>query len=124
LRGKPFANQYEFVEEAIPVLRVEDAGKAVSWYQRLGYEREWEHRFEPGFPAFVSIARQGSARLFLSEHTGDAKPNTLVYLRVEDVEAISKEFNVQVHEQPWGREVHLSDPDANRLRIGVAQPGT
>jgi hypothetical protein len=36
---------------------VADAAVAVAWYQRLGFGQEWEHRFEPGFPAFVSVAR-------------------------------------------------------------------
>ena len=71
-------------EEVIPVLRVKDAAQAAAWYKRLGFEQEWVHRFEPGFPAFVSIAR-GRMRLFLSEHPGDARPDTLIYMRVNDV---------------------------------------
>lgn len=106
------------MEEAIPVLRIDEAAASVSWYRRLGYQQEWEHRFEPGFPAFVSVVRDGGARLFLSEHTGDARPRTLVYLRVENLEAVAQEFASEIHQQPWGREVHLVDPDGNRLRIG------
>jgi hypothetical protein len=70
------------VEETIPVLRIVDATQAVAWYRRLGYDQEWEHRFEPGFPAFVSISRKSKARNFLSEHTGDAVPDGLIHLRV------------------------------------------
>ena len=36
-------------EEAIPILRVSNADAAAAWYRRLGFSREWEHRFEPGF---------------------------------------------------------------------------
>lgn len=93
--------------------------RAVSWYERLGFVNEWEHRFEPSFPAFVSIARNETARLFLSEHRGDARPDTLVYLRVADVDAIAREFGSEIIDQPWGREVHLTDPDGNRLRVGT-----
>ena len=50
--------------EVVPVLRVASAAEAVAWYERLGFTKQWEHRFEPGMPAFVSIAR-GRARLFL-----------------------------------------------------------
>lgn len=75
------------------------------------------HRFAPGLPAFVEVAR-GEVRLFLSEHTGDARPDTLVYLRVRDVDVVAGEFGVPVEEAPWGREVELRDPDGNRLRIG------
>lgn len=105
-------------EEVIPILRVENADESVSWYGRLGFEKEWEHRFEPELPAFVSIAR-GEVRLFLSEHRGDARPDTLIYLRLSQVEAIAAEFGVHVEEAPWAREIELRDSDGNRLRIGT-----
>lgn len=105
-------------EEVIPILRVEDAAVAVGWYERLGFEKESEHRYEPGLPAFVGVAR-GAVRLFLSEHEGDARPDTLIYLRVRDVDVIASEFGVQVEGAPWAREIELRDPDGNRLRIGT-----
>ncbi|WP_423834777.1 glyoxalase superfamily protein [Streptomyces manipurensis] len=108
-------------EEVIPTLRVADAEAAVAWYARLGFAKQWEHRFEPGFPAFVEVAR-GAVRLFLSEHTGDARPDTLVYLRVRDVDAVAAEFGVQPEDAPWAREIELRDPDGNRLRIGTPPP--
>ena len=111
------------MEEAIPILRVANVDDAVGWYQRLGYEKEWEHRFEPTLPAFVSITRHGTSRLFLSEHTDDAggplAPKTNIYLRVRDVDAIAKEFHVEIIEQPWAREVWLTDVDGHRLRVGT-----
>jgi len=107
------------MEEAIPVLRVSDARSSLAWFARLGYVQEWEHTFEPGMPVFSSIARSGAARLFLSEHTGDASPDALVHLRVEDIDAVALEFGADVLDKPWGREVHLVDPDGNRLRVGV-----
>ncbi|MFD5654971.1 glyoxalase superfamily protein [Streptomyces sp. NPDC127039] len=108
-------------EEVIPILRVADAAASVAWYERLGFARQWEHRFEPGFPAFVEVAR-GRMRLFLSEHEGDARPDTLVYLRMRDVDAVAAEFGVRVEEAPWARETELHDPDGNRLRIGTPTP--
>jgi ribosomal protein S18 acetylase RimI-like enzyme len=106
-------------EEVIPVLRVADAARAVAWYQRLGFRKEWEHQFEAGFPWFVSIAR-GTVRMYLSEHEGDARPNTLVHLNVRDVDAVAAEFGEVVDEHGLaGREVDLVDPDGNRLRIAT-----
>ena len=105
--------------EAIAVLRVGDVDRAITWYERLGYVKEWEHRFEPSFPAFVSVARVDGGRLFLSEHRGDARPDTLVYLRVGDVDRIAVEFGAEIVEQPWARETHLVDPDGNRIRVGT-----
>jgi hypothetical protein len=54
-------------EEVIPVLHVEDAACAVACYERIGFQKQWQHQFEPGFPVFISVAR-GSVRLYLSEH--------------------------------------------------------
>lgn len=105
-------------EEVIPILYVERAAVAVAWYGRLGFVQQWEHRFEPGFPAFVEVAR-GGVKLFLSEHRGDARPDTLVYVRVRDVDAVADEFGVPVRNAPWAREVELRDPDGNRLRVAT-----
>ncbi|MEW2449396.1 glyoxalase superfamily protein [Streptomyces parvulus] len=107
-------------EEISPVLRVRDAAAAVPWYARLGFAQQWEHRFEPGSPLFTEAAR-GRVRLYLSEHGGDARPDTLVYQRVVDLDAVAAEFGVVPEEQPWGREPALTDPDGNRLRVGPAR---
>jgi hypothetical protein len=104
--------------EVIPILRVADAGVALAWYQRLGFDKEWEHRFGDGMPAFVSIAR-GNARLFLSEHSGDARPNTLVYIVVPDVDTVAAEFGATREDAPYGCDFELRDPDGNRLRIAA-----
>jgi catechol 2,3-dioxygenase-like lactoylglutathione lyase family enzyme len=104
-------------DEVVPVLRVADAARAVQWCERLGFRKEWEHQFEPGFPWFVSVAR-GDVRLSLSEHVGDAPPAGLVHLYVSDIEAVSAEFGVPVDEEGLaGRECDLADPDGNRLRL-------
>jgi catechol 2,3-dioxygenase-like lactoylglutathione lyase family enzyme len=106
-------------EEVVPVLRVANALRAVGWYERLGFRKEWEHQFEAGFPWFVSIAR-GPIRIYLSEHKGDAVPNTLIHLYVNDIDAVSKEFGIPVDEDGLaGRECHLEDPDRNRLRVAT-----
>ena len=105
-------------EEVVPIMRVRDAETAVAWYARLGFTKVWEHRFEEGFPLFVEIER-GTVRLFLSEHEGDARPDTLIYLRLREVEPLAREFDVEVSVQPWAREIELHDPDGNRLRIGA-----
>jgi catechol 2,3-dioxygenase-like lactoylglutathione lyase family enzyme len=106
-------------EEVVPVLYVEDAGRAVAWYARLGFSKEWEHQFEPGFPWFLSLNR-GPLRLYLSEHKGDARPNTLIHLYVNDIDAVSDEFGIAIDEAGLaGRECDLEDPDGNRLRVAT-----
>jgi hypothetical protein len=45
-------------EPAIPVLRIFDVPKARDFYEGfLGFAWDWEHRFEPGLPAFVQVSR-------------------------------------------------------------------
>ena len=106
-RSRPSREGLAIDEEVVPVLYVEDAARAVAWYGRLGFVKEWEHQFEPGFPWFVSVAR-GNARLYLSEHKGDARPDTLIHLYVTDIDAVSEEFGIPVDEQGLaGRECDL-----------------
>ncbi len=108
-----------FDELVIPVLRVADAACAVRWYARLGFTKQWEHQFEAGFPWFVCVAR-GPMRLYLSEHSGDARPDTLLHLNVTDVDDIAAEFGEPVDEDGLaGRQVNLVDPDGNRLRVAT-----
>jgi catechol 2,3-dioxygenase-like lactoylglutathione lyase family enzyme len=105
--------------EVVPFLRVADAEAAARWYARLGFEIDWTHRFAEGLPLFVAIACDG-ARIFLSEHSGDARPDTLLYVYVDDIDAVAGEFGVEVDDAEYGmREVALADPDGNRLRIGA-----
>jgi catechol 2,3-dioxygenase-like lactoylglutathione lyase family enzyme len=109
----------------VPTLRVKDARRSLALYRdQLGFAVDWEHQFEPGFPLFVSVSRDG-VTLFLTEHP-ECAFGGLVYLRVEDVDALAAEFigrGVALREppadQPWRmREMSLRDPDDNELRFG------
>ncbi|MEL6890693.1 MAG: glyoxalase superfamily protein [Actinomycetota bacterium] len=104
------------MSQAIPVLRVADAAASVEWYRRLRFEQEFEHRFEPHLPAYVGIVRDDAA-IHLSEHAGDAPGPGLVYLWVDAVDSIAADFGVTVDEMPWARDVELTDPDGNRIRV-------
>ena len=105
---------------AVPVLRVDDAAAAAQWYQRLGFVEEWRHQFEPGMPLYIGLAHGETARLHLSEHRGDARPDTLAYLYVPDVDAVAEACGgVTVEDLPWCREFALADPWGNRLRVGT-----
>ena len=101
-----------------PVLRVADARATAEWYRRhLGFTTQFEHRFEPGFPLYVGSVRD-DAVIHLSEHTGDARPGTLVYLWVPDVDAAAAACGVAtVEDNPWGRDFEVADPDGNRVRV-------
>lgn len=117
-RSLPLRREPRMAENIVPVLRVADARKAAEWYARLGFIVDGEHQFGPGMPIYAFLKR-GDNHVHLSEHKGDATPNSLVYFYVDDVDALAAEFGVAVKDQPWGtREVWLTDPDGNRWRIG------
>ena len=104
-------------EELIPIFHVQDGLKTARWYARLSFEIESEHRFAPAMPLYLFLKR-GPIHLHLSEHKGDARPGTLVYFWVEDVDAIAQTFGVAVSDQPRAREIKLTDPAGNRIRVG------
>jgi catechol 2,3-dioxygenase-like lactoylglutathione lyase family enzyme len=115
----------ENISSCVPTLRVNDAVKSCIFYcDVLGFKKNWEHRFGPEYPLFVSVSR-GTTTLFLTEHP-ECSSGALVYFYVKEVNSLLDELkqNGAVLElgpvdQPWGvREVHLRDPDGNKLRFG------
>jgi uncharacterized glyoxalase superfamily protein PhnB len=64
----------------IPVLRIFDYAKAIEFYvEWLGFEVEFEHRFEENAPVYIEV-RKGGIVLHLSEHYGDASPGSSVFI--------------------------------------------
>ena len=110
-----------------PILRIFDEAKAREFYiDFLGFKLDWEHRFEPGFPLFAQLTRDGQT-IFLTEHSGDCEVGGAVYFIVDDVDSLYRAFsaaNVPIEQPPhdtdWGsREMLLRDPDGNRLRFAT-----
>ena len=110
------------ISRITPILHAEDAEASVRWYGQLGFDVEFTHRFEPELPRFDTL-RAGDVRIFLSEH-GDAPRSGLVYLHVDDVDRVAAVLGVEPKDMPWGmREVHVTDPAGNELRIGSGISG-
>jgi hypothetical protein len=109
-------------EQLIPILRVTDARRAAEWYGQLGFQIEFEDQYSPEFPAYLGLAR-GKLALHLSERAGDATPDSLLYLQVDDVDKVAAELGVEVMETARAREIHLTDIDRNRIRIGTVPSG-
>ena len=112
-------------QRVFPQLRMTNWTKTRHFYvDGLGFEVDWEHRFEPGFPVFTQLTREGLS-LFLSEHSGDCQVGGAAYFVVNDVDALYLEISrrgIQPEElpanTPWGtREMIVVDPDGNRLRF-------
>lgn len=108
-----------------PQLRMTNWDRTRTFYvDGLGFTVQWEHRFEPNFPVFAEVSREGLA-LFLTEHAGDCQPGGAAYIVLDDVDAFYQEIvgrGIQPaeapEEAPWGvREMLVVDPDGNRLRF-------
>ncbi len=112
-------------ERCTPILRVENADRAIAYYAGIGFEENWRHQFEESFPVFASISRDG-VQLFLSEHEGDGVFGVHLFVNVSDVDLFHAECvdaNVAVVEppadMPFGvRQMALKDVDGNVLVVG------
>ena len=108
----------------VPILRSFDETATRAFYlDFLGFEIEFEHRFEPDLPLYMSVIL-GECVLHLSEHHGDATPGSAVRIEVEDVREFARILNEKryknarpgVQRQEWGfDEMTVQDPSGNRL---------
>ena len=107
----------------IPVLRIFDVDKAREFYTDfLGFGDDWEHTFDDHAPVYLQASR-GGAVLHLSEHHGDASPGATARVIVDDVHGLHAELHQRdyryakpgLEQLPWGREVTVLDPFANRI---------
>ncbi len=109
---------------ATPILRMFDESKAREFYlDFLGFQVDWEHRFEPGLPLYMQISKD-SCVLHLSEHHGDSSPGAAVRIATGDLDAFQAELAAkryryarpEIEEMPWGtRDMSVRDPSGNRL---------
>lgn len=112
-----------------PILRIFDEAKARAFYvDFLGFQVDWEHRFEPGLPLYLQVAREGCV-LHLSEHHGDCCPGAALRIEVDDIDAwhaglAAKSYGYArpaIEDTPWEtREMSLKDPFGNRLTFTQA----
>jgi catechol 2,3-dioxygenase-like lactoylglutathione lyase family enzyme len=114
-------------QRVFPQLRMTDWKRTRAFYvDGLGFSVDWEHRFEPGFPVFAQLTRDGLS-LFLTEHRGDCQVGGAAYLVVDDVDQLFHEIRgrgIKPAEPPsdteWhAREMTVVDPDGNKLRFST-----
>ena len=112
-------------QTVIPQLRITNAERSLAFYiDGLGFQVDWQHQFESGYPLFFQITRNEQT-IFLTEHSGDCEVGGAVYFRVPDARVCYAEFAQRgiiatkgPENTPWGTcEFLLTDPDGNKLRF-------
>jgi uncharacterized glyoxalase superfamily protein PhnB len=108
----------------IPILRIFDEAKAREFYvDFLGFQVDWEHRFEAGLPLYMQVSKDECV-LHLSGHYGDCCPGASLRIETTELDAyqaelIAKQYKHSrpgIEETPWGsRDMSISDPFGNRL---------
>jgi len=112
---------------AVPVMRVGSSAAAVEYYcNQLGFHQEFSHRMEESEsdPSYMGLIRDG-VRLHVSSFPGDGVSGSVVYIAVDDVDALHAELvakNVSIDsgpmDQTWGtREMYVKDADRNCIRF-------
>ena len=111
---------------AIPVLHVSSSAAAEEFYcDRLGFIQKFAYRPFGGLdPCYMGLRRDG-AELHVSSFSGDGVAGGVVFLLVEDVDAlhaelVGKEIPIALEptDQSWGnREMYVEDADGNSIRF-------
>lgn len=112
--------------QVIPIFRIFDVAKAKEFYvDFLGFQIDWEHRFEDSLPLYLQVSR-GELVLHLSEHHGDACPGSTAFIRATGLQQYHQELLAKNYRYlrpglelaPWNaRCMEVIDPFGNRLRF-------
>lgn len=108
----------------VPILRMFDENKAKEFYlEYLGFQVDWEHRFEPDMPLYMQISRDAII-IHLSEHHGDCTPGAALRVATDDVLALQQQLQLSsykyarpgIEETLWhSKEMTVTDPFGNRI---------
>ncbi len=115
----------ETILKGIPTFRILDYKKAMDFYVvGLGFEIEWEHRFEPEAPVYMQIFSNGLT-LHLSENER-FKTNVIVFVDCKGLTEFHKGLDkkstkIKIPEllkTDWQTiQMELEDPFGNLLRF-------
>ena len=123
-----------------PILNVSDLAQSFAWFERLGWQKNWDW----GTPPMFGCVRSGRCEIFLCENAqggrgrgtssvtfgpdGDEVGDKGVWMSiwVDDVDAVHAHCTAQGLEvtwpptdMPWNvREMHVRHPDGHVFRIG------
>jgi lactoylglutathione lyase len=133
-RGSLAAFRVIGMASAFPVIYARDVGRAVSFYERLGFEKHYQFPpdGEPGYAglrrgdANLGIVHESSPQEMIGKSMGSG-PRFDFFVYVDDVDASlesMREAGVPVlraaEDMPWGERVaFVSDPDGNPVTLAA-----
>lgn len=111
------------MSKVIPILRFYDEEKTKQFFvDFLEFQIDWEHRYEPDFPLYMQLSKDGAV-LHLSEHHGDCTPGSAVRIEVEDAKSYQQELLAKAfkyarpgYDSEWNQ-VSVTDPAGNKLHF-------
>jgi len=127
------------VQDVTPILNVSNLKDSFAWFERLGWQKHWEHGDPPTFGAVISE----STEIFLCQggqgSRGGPEPKFVgddetggVWMSwwVESPAAVDEAYQLAMKhgltvtmpptDEPWNvREFHLRHPDGHTFRVGA-----
>ena len=118
-------------QQPIPILRIFDIAKAKEFYVGfLGFQIDWEHRFDAKAPLYMQVSR-GGLLLHLSERYGDSSPSSTCFVWMTGIKSFHEELIAKDHlylhpgisVAPWNAWcMEVIDPFGSRLRFSERLP--
>jgi|ERR1051326_128642 catechol 2,3-dioxygenase-like lactoylglutathione lyase family enzyme len=116
-------------KSAIPVLHVSSMAVAEKFYcDRLGFRQEFAYRIDESNPdpCYLGLMRD-RVELHISSFPGDGVAGGVVFLLVDDVDALHAELvakgvaiTLAPTDQSWGnREMYVKDADGNTVLSAI-----
>jgi uncharacterized glyoxalase superfamily protein PhnB len=113
-------------QTVVPVVRIFDVAKAKEFYlDYLGFQWDWEHRFDDRAPLYAQVSR-ADVVFHLSEHHGDGSPGSAFLVNMSGVDAYHRELGGKgygrmrpgLEQSEWeGTTIQVIDPFGNRIRF-------
>ncbi|HKX52667.1 MAG TPA: glyoxalase superfamily protein [Nitrosospira sp.] len=105
-------------QTVIPQLRIISATVSLPFYiEGLGFNVDWKHQFEPGFPLFMQLTRRDHI-IFLTEHNGDCQVGGAVYFIVSMLTTVIVNLLVEVLPLSRRPRTHHGNPRNGGNRSG------
>ena len=105
------------IKNAVPVVPVTKLEPTIAILEPLGLKTNWIH--DPGGNLRYASLGDGAFEIHLSESCGDGTGPVVVYLWVDDIDALAALAGATAEDQTWGtREFWLKDAYGNTFRFG------